>query len=75
MIVIPSGIRAARAAQYRAARAVATCGLAHPLTCTLLAAASLAAALAWDAGHPVHAIHPTPERVRRGRRPEHGLGP
>lgn len=63
-------IPAARAAQRRAARAIATCGLAHPLTGLLLAAAATAAAQAWEAGHRVADIHPThhaqPERNHGG---------
>ncbi|MFE7574676.1 hypothetical protein ACFU5Z_08060 [Streptomyces sp. NPDC057521] len=51
-------IRAARAAQKRAARAIAARGLAHPLTRILLAAAATAAAQAWEAGHRVTDIHP-----------------
>ncbi|WP_097973357.1 hypothetical protein [Streptomyces sp. gb14] len=50
-------IRAARTAQYLAVRATTLHGLAHPVTLALLAAASTAAARAWDLGHPVHAIH------------------
>ncbi len=41
-------IRAARTAQHRAVRALTLHGLAHPVTLALLA---------WDRGHPVHAIH------------------
>lgn len=50
-------IAAARAAQHRAARAIATRGLAHPFTRVLLAAAATAAAQAWDAGHRVTDLH------------------
>ncbi|MFH9749006.1 hypothetical protein ACH4MN_31800 [Streptomyces anulatus] len=61
-------IRAARAAQYLAVRALALHGLAHPVTLALLAAASTAAARAWDRGHRVGAIHPAPgQRARRAR--------
>ncbi|MGZ2360954.1 hypothetical protein LRE75_30470 [Streptomyces sp. 372A] len=60
-------IRAARAAQKRAARAIAVRGLAHPLTRILLAAAATAAAQAWEAGHRVTDIHPAqPERTHHG---------
>ncbi|MEU2462350.1 hypothetical protein ABZ604_32815 [Streptomyces sp. NPDC012473] len=51
-------IRAARSAQHLAVRALAAHGGAHPLTLAFLAAASTAAARAWDAGHPVTDIHP-----------------
>ncbi|MEU2415137.1 hypothetical protein ABZ736_27740 [Streptomyces sp. NPDC013099] len=51
-------IRAARTAQHRAVRALTAHGLAHPLTLALLAAASTAAARAWEAGHQVTDIHP-----------------
>ncbi|TBO60230.1 hypothetical protein EYS09_07950 [Streptomyces kasugaensis] len=50
-------MRRARAAQHRAARAITRHGLAHPLARTLLAAAALAAAAAWEAGHHVRDIH------------------
>ncbi|WP_263407139.1 hypothetical protein [Streptomyces sp. JV180] len=40
--------------------------MAHPLTLALLAAASTAAARAWDRGHPVDAIHPA-QRADRAR--------
>ncbi|MEE1735467.1 hypothetical protein PUR49_02810 [Streptomyces sp. BE147] len=61
-------IRTARAAQYLAVRALTAHGLAHPVTLVLLAAASTAAARAWDRGHPVDAIHPAPgQRARRAR--------
>ncbi|MEU8598405.1 hypothetical protein AB0D07_32700 [Streptomyces globisporus] len=53
-------IRAARTAQHLAVRAITLHGLAHPLTLALLAAASTAAARAWDRGHSVHSIHPAP---------------
>ncbi len=42
-------IRAARTAQHLAVRALTAHGLAHPLTLALLAAASMAAAMAWEA--------------------------
>ncbi|MEU2357935.1 hypothetical protein ABZ599_34000 [Streptomyces misionensis] len=51
-------IDAARAAQQRAARAALAVGPAHPLARLLLAAAALAAATAWDAGHRVTDLHP-----------------
>ncbi|MFC5659083.1 hypothetical protein [Streptomyces nogalater] len=51
-------IDAARAAQDRAARAALAVGPAHPLARLLLAAAALAAATAWDAGHRVTDLHP-----------------
>ncbi|MEW2308941.1 hypothetical protein [Streptomyces sp. NPDC006864] len=52
-------IRAARTAQHLAVRALTAHGLAHPLTLALLAAASTAAARAWEAGHQVTDIHPS----------------
>ncbi|MEU0373411.1 hypothetical protein ABZ070_24700 [Streptomyces sp. NPDC006283] len=52
-------IRMARAVQSSAARAITTRGLAHPTTRTLLAAAALAAAAAWEAGHRVPDLHPS----------------
>lgn len=61
---MPHRIRAARAAQHLAVRALTAHGLAHPLTLALLAAASTAAARAWDRGHPVHAIHPAQKACR-----------
>ncbi|MET8731292.1 hypothetical protein ABZV81_29570 [Streptomyces parvus] len=57
-------IRAARTAQHLAVRALTAHGLAHPVTLALLAAASTAAARAWDRGHPVHTIH-SAQRARR----------
>ncbi|MCX5355605.1 hypothetical protein [Streptomyces mirabilis] len=51
-------IRRARIAQRLAVRAIAQRGLAHPATRTLLAAAALAAAAAWEAGHHVTDVHP-----------------
>ncbi|WP_331756028.1 hypothetical protein OH791_38510 (plasmid) [Streptomyces anulatus] len=51
-------IRAARTAQHLAVRALTADGLAHPFTLALLAAASTAAARAWEAGHRVTDIHP-----------------
>lgn len=57
-------IHAARAARHRAARATQAIGLHHPLTRLLLAAAALAAAQAWEAGHRVTDIHPRPRRKR-----------
>ncbi|MBD3550002.1 hypothetical protein H4F93_31860 [Streptomyces sp. JV180] len=59
-------IRDARSAQHLAVRALTLHGLAHPLTLALLAAASTAAARAWDRGHPVDAIHPA-QRADRAR--------
>ncbi|MEW9513756.1 hypothetical protein [Streptomyces bacillaris] len=44
-------IHAARTAQHLAVRALTAYGLAHPVTRLLLAAASTAAAQAWEAGH------------------------
>ncbi|MFJ1847072.1 hypothetical protein [Streptomyces sp. NPDC088146] len=55
-------IRAARAAQHRAARAVTRHGLAHPVALALLAVAATAAARAWDTGHLVADTHLTPAR-------------
>ncbi|ALC32323.1 hypothetical protein [Streptomyces sp. CFMR 7] len=64
----PSLIHAARTAQLLAVRALTAYGLAHPVTRLLLAAASTAAAQAWDRGHAVHAVHPAPpQRARRDR--------
>ncbi|MFD3641485.1 hypothetical protein [Streptomyces griseus] len=61
-------IRTARAAQHLAVRAFTVHGLAHPLTLALLAAASTAAARAWDRGHPVDALHTAPaQRATRAR--------
>ncbi|MGQ4733385.1 hypothetical protein ACUN3E_37725 [Streptomyces sp. Ju416(a)] len=57
-------IRAARTAQHLAVRAITVHGLAHPVTLALLAAASTAAARAWDRGHPVHAVHTRLHRQR-----------
>ncbi|WNI34406.1 hypothetical protein [Streptomyces sp. ITFR-6] len=51
-------INAARTAQHLAGRAATVCGLAHPLTHVLLAAAATAAAQAWEAGHRVTDLHP-----------------
>ncbi|MFC9035384.1 hypothetical protein [Streptomyces arboris] len=59
-------ISAARTAQHLAVRALTVHDLAHPLTLALLAAASTAAARAWDRGHPVDAIH-----AARGQRARH----
>jgi len=53
-------IRAARTAQTRAVRAALRVGPAHPRTRLLLAAAAVAAAAAWEAGHRVADIHPLP---------------
>ncbi|MDT0614458.1 hypothetical protein [Streptomyces lancefieldiae] len=50
-------IRAARTAQHRAARAALAVGPHHPLARLLLAAAAMAAAAAWDAGHCVTDLH------------------
>ncbi|KKD11000.1 hypothetical protein ACM6O1_38990 (plasmid) [Streptomyces coelicolor] len=63
---MPHLIHAARAAQHRAARAAARIGTAHPLTRMLLAAAAVAAAAAWDAGHRVADLHP-PRQHHEGR--------
>ncbi|OEJ36327.1 hypothetical protein [Streptomyces agglomeratus] len=59
---LPHPIRAARTAQQHAVRAIAARGLAHPITHALLAAAALAAAGAWEAGHRVTDLHPSPSR-------------
>ncbi|MFF0198795.1 hypothetical protein ACFYT5_38410 [Streptomyces anulatus] len=65
---MPHRIRAARTAQYLAVRALTAHGVAHPLTHLFLAAASTAAARAWDRGHRVGAIHTAPvQRARRAR--------
>ncbi|MET8661427.1 hypothetical protein [Streptomyces griseus] len=54
--------------QHLAVRALTVHGLAHPLTLALLAAASTAAAKAWDRGHPVDALHTAPaQRATRAR--------
>ncbi|WP_138908506.1 hypothetical protein [Streptomyces chryseus] len=55
---LPHPIGAARTAQQHAVRAIAVRGLAHPVTRALLAAAALAAAMAWEAGHRVTDTHP-----------------
>ncbi|MGY4965104.1 hypothetical protein [Streptomyces sp. 900105245] len=57
-------IDAARTAQHRAARAASAVGPAHPLARLLLAAAALAAAAAWDAGHRVTDLHPARRHQR-----------
>ncbi|MFE2943389.1 hypothetical protein ACFXKG_30700 [Streptomyces sp. NPDC059255] len=58
-------MRIARAAQRRAARAIARLGLTHPLTSLLLTAAAITAASAYRAGHSVTEIHPPrPEAMR-----------
>ncbi|MGW2183331.1 hypothetical protein ACWCXX_35870 [Streptomyces sp. NPDC001732] len=67
-------IRAARAAQHLAARALTIHGLAHPLTLALLAAATTAAARAWDAGHAVAEIHPATAREAPSRMSTHQAG-
>ncbi|RXS64826.1 hypothetical protein EST92_30415 [Streptomyces sp. TM32] len=65
-------IRRARAAQLRAERALTRHGLAHPLALTLLAAASSAAAGAWEAGHWVRDLHPpAPSQGHRHGTPQH----
>lgn len=65
---VPHPIRAARIAQQHAVRAITVSGLRHPLTLALLAAATTAAARAWDAGHPVADTHLSPaQRADRGR--------
>ncbi|KQZ12365.1 hypothetical protein ASD51_33120 [Streptomyces sp. Root55] len=61
-------IRAARAAQHHAVRAIALRGLTHSLTHLLLTAAATVAAQAWDAGHRVADIHP----ARTDRKPAGG---
>ncbi|MBZ6093412.1 hypothetical protein KVH02_34685 [Streptomyces olivaceus] len=58
-------IQAARAAQHRAARAASRIGAGHPLTRVLLAAAAVAAAAAWDAGHRVADLHPPRQHHER----------
>ncbi|MFE7046670.1 hypothetical protein ACFU9X_47190 [Streptomyces atratus] len=67
-------IRAARAAQYRAARAATRHGLAHPVTLALLAVAATAAARAWDTGHRVADTHLAPVREAPPRMPNHQAG-
>lgn len=63
-------VRSARAAQYRAARALARFGSSHPRARWLLAQAAAAAARAWDAGHRVHDIHDINVRCARTRERE-----
>jgi hypothetical protein len=53
-------IPTARAVQHRAAWAISRYGLAHPLARIALAAAAVAAARAWEAGHRVTDTHPAP---------------
>ncbi|PRH79656.1 hypothetical protein C6N75_08465 [Streptomyces solincola] len=66
---MPHRISAARAAQRRAARAALHRGMTHPVTRMLLAAAALAAAAAWEAGHRVIDLHHSaPAPSRKGRR-------
>ncbi|GGU66422.1 hypothetical protein GCM10010259_65880 [Streptomyces daghestanicus] len=65
--LMPHLIQAARAAQHRAARAAASIGAAHPLTRLLLAAAALAVAAAWEAGHRVADLHPTRRHERHAQ--------
>ncbi|MFJ2819046.1 hypothetical protein [Streptomyces sp. NPDC087294] len=65
---MPHLIQAARTAQQRAARAVAAVGPRHPCARILLAAAALAAATAWDAGHRVAAVHAPRTRSERQER-------
>ncbi len=62
-------IRAARTAQHLAVRALTLHGLAHPITLALLAAASTAAARAWEAGHQVTDIHPASTASSPGTHP------
>ncbi|MFJ4577496.1 hypothetical protein ACIP4W_40340 [Streptomyces sp. NPDC088846] len=64
----------ARTAQRLAVRAITARGLAHPLTLALLAAATTAAARAWDAGHRVTDTHPAPARKAPPRMPNHQAG-
>ncbi|CAM5558439.1 hypothetical protein [Streptomyces purpurascens] len=54
---MPHLIQAARTAQQRAARAALAVGAHHPLARVLLAAAAMAAAAAWEAGHRVTDLH------------------
>jgi hypothetical protein len=63
---MPHLIQAAGAAQPRAARAAHAVGPAHPLTRLLLAAAALAAAAAWEAGHRVTDLHLPRQLTRKG---------
>ncbi|WP_078856298.1 hypothetical protein [Streptomyces sp. NRRL F-5065] len=55
---MPHLIQTARDAQQRASRAAAHLGARHPITRVLLALAAMAAAAAWDAGHPITDTHP-----------------
>lgn len=64
-MTLPRPIQRARAAQHLAARALARWGTAHPVARLALTAAALAAAAAWDAGHPVPALHPSPRVAQR----------
>ncbi|MEV6131967.1 hypothetical protein AB0M05_35140 [Streptomyces violaceusniger] len=59
-------LRMARAAQHRAARAIAARGPAHPIALALVEDAAAATNRALDRGHPVHAIHP-PRGIPRER--------
>jgi hypothetical protein len=65
---MPHPIQAARAAHQRASRAALAVGSQHPLTRVLLAAAAMAAAAAWEAGHRVTDLH-HPARRHYERRP------
>jgi hypothetical protein len=69
-------IARARAAQHRAARALAICGPSHPSVHALLAAAATAAIQAWDAGHRVADLHPSvPAPLPAPRLATEGAGP
>src|SRR5690606_17656494 len=65
-------IWAARAAQYRAARAAARVGVRHPLVHLLLAAAATAAGAAWDAGYRVADLHCTRSGEQMATKHTHG---
>ncbi|MFC7994328.1 hypothetical protein ACFUV2_34200 [Streptomyces pilosus] len=65
---MPHRIHAARTAQHRAARAALALGPAHPLTRLLLAAAAMAAAAVWEAGHRVADLHHPSGRHHHERR-------
>ncbi|MFJ2249203.1 hypothetical protein [Streptomyces sp. NPDC087862] len=69
-----AAIRAARAAQHCAARAVTRHGLAHPVALALLTVAAMAAAKAWDTGHSVADTHLAPARKTSPLMPNPSVG-
>ncbi|GAA1143365.1 hypothetical protein GCM10009577_79210 [Streptomyces javensis] len=64
-------LRMARAAQDRAARAIAARGPCHPIALALADAAATATNRALDRGHPVHAIHPPREGSHERTQPHY----